>query len=310
MNLFNALNKELIHYFSTEYPNFNLNNISQPLPQDIINELNLNQEQIDSKISSDLLERYISLARRQFSFQKPKNVFISKELQEKITNDILSKDVCSTIDKIKIELETGIDISSRLSKLIKKFDYDDKMLNDWNIYHFHLSDIDDIKSGFKKRTGELLFVYVPFNSDNVYFLDVSKEHKDKTTFCNLNLLDLINKNWSELLASFTLPDGMKPYPYSIKTNEEYLNLREANINTIIPLNNTDKYILSPGFGQTAAGTSTYNKIQTNKIIKTIQLLIKEKISPENIPVKLILKDNYIFIKNLKENNFLCKISII
>lgn len=299
MNLLHDLKIELVSFFEKNNKDFSLkkyiSSLSKPQKNHEINYL---------------LERYINILRRQFSFQKPKNVFISKELQEKITNNILSKDICSTINKIKIELEAGIDISSRLSKLIKKFDYDDKMLNDWNIYHFHLSDIDDIKSGFKKRTGELLFVYVPFNSDNVYFLDVSKGHKNKTTFCNLNLLDLINKNWSELLASFTLPDGMKPYPYSIKTNEEYLNLRKANINTIIPLNNTDKYILSPGFGQTATGTSTYNKIQTNKIIRTIQLLIKEKISPENIPVKLILKDNYIFIKNLKENNFLRKISII
>lgn len=139
---------------------------------------------------------------------------------------------------------------------------------------------------------------------------MSKEHKDKTTFCNLNLLDLINKNWSELLASFTLPDGMKPHPYSIKTNEEYLNLRKANINTIIPLNNTDKYILSPGFGQTAAGTSAYNQMRTNRVLNTINLLILEKIIPENIPAKLILIDNFIYIKNLRRNTFLCKIPII
>lgn len=299
MNLLHDLKIELVSFFEKNNKDFSLkkyiSSLSKPQKNHEINYL---------------LERYINILRRQFSFQKPKNVFISKELQEKITNNILSKDICSTINKIKIELETGIDISSRLSKLIKKFDYDDKMLNDWNIYHFHLNDIDDIKSGFKKRTGELLFVYVPFNSDNVYFLDVSKGHKNKTTFCNLNLLDLINKNWSKLLVPFTLPDGMKPYPCSIKSSKEYLLLRKANINTILPLKNTNKYILSPGFGQTAAGTSTYNKIQTNKIIRTIQLLIKEKISPENIPVKLILKDNYIFIKNLKENNFLRKISII
>nr|DAV67380.1 MAG TPA: hypothetical protein [Caudoviricetes sp.] len=51
-------------------------------------------------------------------------------------------------------------------------------------------------------------------------------------------------------------------------------------------------------------------MRTNRVLNTINLLILEKIIPENIPAKLILIDNFIYIKNLRRNTFLCKISII
>ena len=72
MNLLHDLKIELVSFFEKNNKDFSLkkyiSSLSKPQKNHEINYL---------------LERYINILRRQFSFQKPKNVFISKELQEK-----------------------------------------------------------------------------------------------------------------------------------------------------------------------------------------------------------------------------------
>ena len=58
---------------------------------------------------------------------------------------------------------------AHLSRKIVDLDYDDDLLNDWDIYHLHLGTNLHI-DGFVKRTGPMLFVR--FNEQNAYFKNV------------------------------------------------------------------------------------------------------------------------------------------
>lgn len=308
MDLFLDLRNELVEYFQKYDEDFSIEKYVQPIPDFDCNskendtEKELNKHRYEASI---LLERYINYKKRNLLTSEKKTVYKSKELQDSITKKSFSDDIMSTINKIEEELEKGLSVSPRLSKRVKDISYDDKMLNDWNIYHFHLSDIDDVKSGFKQRTGELLFVYIP-DKTSAYFLDVTMNHKDKTVFSNIELLNLIDENWPSLLDDFVIERATN-FNNVIKSKEDCLDFRDENINGIVQLRATKRYIIPVGWGLTAAGTSVLNKAKQNKIVTEIQH--QEKILSKYENIKLYLQDDIIIIKNISENQVLYKLPI-
>ena len=309
MNLLLDLKNELVNYFRKIDSKFSLKEYVDPLPPAPSSYKETDEQKQKRQLRHEttaLLERYINFSRRRLEFQGSKKVFESQEICQKLNNGTLPKEICSAIVKIKSELENGDDVHTRLSRLIEQLNFDDKLLDDWNIYHFHLSDIDDVKSGFKKRTGELLFVYAPLHSDSMYFLDVSANHTG-ITFCCMDLLDLINRNWPDLLKDFKVTPASNP-EWMVKTDDEYLKLRKCNVNPVIHLPSTDEFIMAPGLGLTSKGTSIENQDNAIGIIKTINK--SEKNFSENLAIKLSLKDNFIVIKNILTNEIVDEICIL
>lgn len=135
---------------------------------------------------------------------------------------------------------------------------------------------------------------MPFHSDSVYFLDVSPTHM----FCRLDLLDLINKNWPDLLNDFKI-NGISNPKGIAKSDNEYSALRKSNSNSIIYLPSTNEFIIAPGLGLTFGGTSIANQESAIRIIKRITELDRKFF--QNTSVQLLLKDNYIIVENPQEN---------
>jgi len=102
-----------------------------------------------------------------------------------------------TLEEIEHRLREGKSTFRYLSTNIKKLEYNDLMLNDWGIYHFHLGD-DALKSDpkFIKRTGPLL--YLRIDDSNAYFINIM-EHKE---WENIDILKLLHSNWPESISEF------------------------------------------------------------------------------------------------------------
>ena len=334
MDFYEDMTIELERYFRTLDPNFDAkrkypyeiskyelrqyvrkNQIKFPLeqideiPQEVIikkiQEIEENfkvQDAYDSNrkkkyVTRKLLERYINLQRKRLLPCRKREVHISDELQTKINSKIISEEICKVIKCIEQEFQNGIDVFPRLSKGSRKIGekYDDTLLHEFSIYHFHLSNMKKDNAKSYERTDELLFVYIPIlDNKNAYFLDVINEHTDNKVFEDIGLLNLIERNWPALLEPFTLRDIKNPSSLSISDNEQYQQLRHNCINSTITLEN-GKEVMKPGFGITISGRSPYVLLYTNRIMKEIALierLCKKEIQENpNINFKLKLVNN-------------------
>lgn len=59
---------------------------------------------------------------------------------------------------LKAKFANGDDVTPHLSSNILNDTYEDYLLNDWGIHHFHLGQ--NISDGFAGRTGPLLFALI------------------------------------------------------------------------------------------------------------------------------------------------------
>lgn len=156
-------------------------------------------------------------------------------------------------DTLKEKFEKGESVMPYLSKQIKGLKFQDKMLFDWDIHHFHLGAVIE-SNGFVKQNDEILYAIV--DEKDVYFIDVL----DHTHWSDKELLDKVLSNWPGLLESYRI-DGQPEIDYSSKEVEQ---LRAINVNAILILSDGNGYI-GRGMGITAAGTSSYATITANKM---------------------------------------------
>ena len=131
------------------------------------------------------------------------------------------------------------------SKLIDCVAYEDGLLNDYGVLHFHLGTVLDA-SGYIQRTGPLLFAIV--RDDDVYAIGIYG-HGD---WYELDILNVTDCNWPSLLDPVTIK--AIDTAYSPKTREEIKALREANVCTIISLD-SGRIIAPVGGGVATDGTS-------------------------------------------------------
>lgn len=247
-----------------------------------------------------LLDRYINLQRKRLLPCCKREVHISKELKAKIDNKEIPEKICEVIKCIRQELQNGIDVSPRLSKGARKIGekYDDTLLNEFSIYHFHLSNEKKDNAKSYERTNELLFVYIPINdNNNAYFLNVVDNHINNEVFADIGLLQLIENNWPFLLDPYTFRNIKNSGSLSISTNEQYRSLRKICVNSSITLEDK-KEVMKPGLGRMINGKSIYTKLATMRVMKQIawlENLCKKKMQENpNIDFKLKLTNNNIF----------------
>lgn len=137
----------------------------------------------------------------------------------------------------------------------------DLLLNQWGIYHLHLSDHIE-PNGFCSRTGPVLFCF--FDQHSVYFLDIL-EHgtAHRTVWVNEDILRIIKTNWPRILDQYKL-NGVSGDSRNL-TPEEKLLLRKKHGNSNLEIDG-DCYV-SPGFGLLGSGTSLRYAMKSNKIIE-------------------------------------------
>jgi len=200
-------------------------------------------------------------ARRRWLPQIPRQILKSHEFS-------CPRELKSSLVWLEEKVTRGDNLNPYLSRSLKKAGYDDALLNDWKVYHFHLGDVVEV-DGFVKRTEPVLFALVTES----HFHEINVHHHGDWT--NLDVIEIIHANWAEKIERFKLTGvaGITPVP----TSADVKLLRGVHVNTI--LQTKDGTIYAPvGGGYMTNGTSSevvMESIRHAKFIKHLEQWVKD-----------------------------------
>lgn len=99
-------------------------------------------------------------------------------------------DLESAYTKIKAKISRGENLRPHLSRTLTDLDFDDMLVNDWGIYHLHLSTTVE-SNGFVARTGPVLFAR--FEKDDAYLVTIQTHGKGSpNVWTNQDMLKTIS----------------------------------------------------------------------------------------------------------------------
>lgn len=168
------------------------------------------------------------------------------------------------------QVTTGEDLNkfmSTKSRWIKR-KFNDDLLNDWGIYHFHLTKRfhDD---GTAKRSKYQLFACC---DDNTMYLVQIYPYDMKNVYSQKELLLIVKDNWSHLL--YSLDDG--------KLSEKISDETRANLrsNHCMTLTEIDDKLYFPHGGGYASDGSSINAVRKRNLysnqVHLLELIFQEK----------------------------------
>lgn len=176
-------------------------------------------------------------------------------------------------------VKSGDDLRPYMSLKVESTRFNDGMLNDYGIHHFHLGIAPHPnRPKFKKRSGPLLFAMV--RGLDFYCIGCFK-HGD---WAERHLLDIIHENWPHIISTSAINDpsgralGFGKLPV-VKLSREYTTeeisiLRKANIN--VPTTRADGTVhFGPGGGISGDGTSIEASMRALNIIADCRLAERE-----------------------------------
>ena len=147
----------------------------------------LNAQGYATKPGDDLATLFFNSAHRRV-LPRSRQFFCSKEL-------VCPSDLEVAFDALKAKVIGGADLNPHLSrKLIAQPDYNDGLLNDWGIQHFHLHTQRDSVGMIK---GGPIVAYGVVTHAAVHFVQIGPHKADD--FCDVELLEIVHTNWPELL---------------------------------------------------------------------------------------------------------------
>ena len=174
------------------------------------------------------------------------------------------RDYESRYSNLKRKIVAGENINAYLSKTLFESDYQDTLLWDWGIHHFHLGHVIDQRE-FVSRTGVLLFARV--TDDTFYALAIL----DHTSFSDQKLVKIIHGNCPTLMEPLQVKGILSPKQNY--TNEDVKKLRKAGIQTLTFVE-PDVVCAPLGGGYSMAGTSVRVQMEYDKTIRKIRQLEK------------------------------------
>ena len=224
---------------------------------------------MDAGYEVDLTEDIAKLGVRFFNVlsrtidQSSRNVHESREFSCPIEHD-------AGYSALKVKIKAGNDVTPNLSTRLLDGNFQDRLLWDWGIHHFHLGQVLDPEV-FVARTGPLLFAYV--TDTDFYSIQVL----DHSSFTNQELMRILHRNWPELIESKRLK-GILGLTQTL-SDEDVKTLRSAGVQT--PMQVESGVVYAPlGGGYSTAGTSIKNQMQYSHWVKTvrnIEMWVKENV---------------------------------
>jgi hypothetical protein len=162
------------------------------------------------------------------------------------------------LDLLITKSDAGDDLRAYQSTSLDNPDFNDAMLQDWNISHFHLGTIPYPRNpSFMDRTGPVLFAFV--TNDSLYCIDVMVHG----SWSDVQLLDAVYENWPDLLKPFVLHGIKLANAYK---NDEIAKLRKAGL--VVATTRPDGTIHGPaGLGYSANGDSVQVALQLSAIMR-------------------------------------------
>lgn len=166
-----------------------------------------------------------------------RTVYWSPELKSKLA--ILDDAIAHALKTIETESLTAMNLNQRMSRDVEDVECHDNLFNDLGILHLHLGVRKPNPSEFVVRSGKLLFVMV--REDDIYFLDLLDHNVFK--YSNPELLEIVHRNWPELIAAYRLDNVFAPLEHRPSPQEK----RRAGLAIPTPMSDGTVY-MPPGGG--------------------------------------------------------------
>ena len=197
--------------------------IQMDFQKDLISMMEAKLKSMGYSVSSGLDNRnikikYFNVLLRMVSIA-PRRVIESKEFNCPRESDLAYKYFVAKSEK-------GENLNPYLSRNLSDLNYNDPMLNDWGIHHFHLGASLET-DGFMARTDTLLFAKV--TEDKIYAINIDRHG----AWTQQALVEVIHNNWPELLEPYKLK-GIIDIS-DVATDEEIGQLRKSGSNSILKL---------------------------------------------------------------------------
>lgn len=146
------------------------------------------------------------------------------------------------LDSLLRKMSAGEDLNPHLSRsVLRDANYDDALLNDWGMHHFHLGTRLEA-DGFVERTNDVVFAIVHW--DRVFVAGIGR-HGEWTAH---RLIDAVEDNWPELLTPLALRGGSRLSP------EQHQLTRKSNVWAPTVLRD-GRPVIAPGGGYATSGRS-------------------------------------------------------
>jgi hypothetical protein len=151
-------------------------------------------------------------------------------------------DLAAGYAELKDELTSGVDVNARLSRRLFDATFEDELLNDWGITHFHL--------GLRKADGTVTgtkIVLFAFVRDSIVHCIGFYDH---CSWVKLEILEILQRNWPQAM------EHARAYGvtgYDDLTEADRAKLRKAGGTVLTTVNGL--VYASVGGGYTSAGTS-------------------------------------------------------
>ena len=187
-----------------------------------------------------IMYEYFNTKKRML-FKTPRKVVYSKEFQ-------CPGEYQEALSQFEQSARMGKNLNIYLSDQIKRPEKADDLLNDWNIYHFHLTRRFR-EDGFAKRSDYQIFAWV--TNECIYMIQVYP-HREAHLYCKKELLRIIEANWPELLERSLIKEAVR---LTVQLeDEQYEVLRDAHISSFVELGENRVYGLVGG-GYMSDGSS-------------------------------------------------------
>jgi len=211
-----------------------------------------------------LAHRYFNLQKRRFE-ARPREVKRSREFT-------CPDDLLPIVDRIAEQSQHGEDLWPYLTRSIADPEYNDALLNDWEIHHFHLGarlEPDGFVERFIKDGDPLLFARV--TSDTLLFITTAP-HGD---WGNRQLIEILHTNWPEVLADCVLP-RVRSLPFHL-THSGIKKVRKAGIGTVLQMSDGTVYGMI-GSGSMTSGIAKdvmETSIQFQQLVERLEIHVRE-----------------------------------
>jgi len=204
---------------------------------------------------------------------KPRQVHRSRELTDKILTDALAT-VLNTIADFS---QRGNSLQPFLHRLLEHSDFNDRLLNDWGVLHFHLGGVTPESDGYVSRSNDLLFAFV--TDTDFYMLDIMSHPpldrlppaSTSTSWAAHELIEVLHRNWPAVIARYRVPDeGMG----HLLSDAERADMRAGGVVACTKLADGTVYF-PPGGGYMTTGLSKNVLVESDKLLDYMQTLERD-----------------------------------
>lgn len=160
-------------------------------------------------------------------------------------------------------IRRGDSLRPYLSEKVGKLHYEDQLLNDWGIHHFHLGNT-LLANGFIARTRDVAFGFV--TAESVFFIAVLPHGKDHgNVWVNTTLIHILHENWPDLIEQYRAP--LTATPLSAESRKR---MRDCNANVTVSANDGTVYF-APGGGIMSNGVSMKDSMTLQRLFRDLEV---------------------------------------